>query len=296
MAARDATDNAMTVPKGWRIVVFAVVQPIAEALIASLREMGHDVVGWLMPRRPHLADRPPPPWGDPSDRTAPQGVNLVMVRAVDDVAPLLRGLEPDLVVCFGFPWKIPQEALDVPRYGIVNQHPAPLPRFRGPIPMSWALREGETEFWITWHRMDAELDTGPILAQTSVPILDEETTVWEMGPKVLQASVELLPRVFERLAAGDPGDPQATEGASWAGFFEEDYATADWSQTAREIHNQVRAWHLAFQDGPVQGPIAELDGKRVKLKRTSLTDPGDGSPAVDVADGKIWIVESEPQS
>ena len=70
-----------------------------------------------------------------------------------------------------------------------------------------------------------------------------------------------------------------TEGASWAGFFEEDYATVDWSQTAREIHNQVRAWHLAFQDGPVQGPFTEVDGERVKIKRSSLTDPGDGSPA-----------------
>ena len=281
-------------PTGWRVVVIAVVLPIAEPLIQTVREMGHDVVAWLMPRRPKLRDQPPPPWGDPSDRTAPQGVNLVMVRGVDEIAPLLRGLEPDLVVCFGFPWKIPQEALDVPRYGIVNQHPAPLPRFRGPIPMSWALREGDTEFWITWHRMDAELDTGPILAQTTVPILDEETTVWELGPPVLQASLELLPRVFERLAAGDPGDPQATEGASWAGYLEEDYATIDWSNESREIHNQVRAWNFAFQTEPVEGPFTEVEGQRVKVKRTSLTDPGDGSPAHETGDGQIWILETEP--
>ena len=218
-----------------------------------------------------------------------------MVRDKADLAPL-RGLEPDVVICYGFPWKIPQEALDVPRYGIVNQHPAQLPRFRGPIPMSWALREGETEFWITWHRMDAELDTGPILAQTTVPILDEDTTVWDMGPRLLEATLGLLPRVFERLAAGEPGEPQATEGASWAGYFEEDHATVDWSSTAREIHNQVRAWHLTLESGPVQGPIAELDGNRVKLLQTSLIDPGDGSRAVDCADGPIWILESEPAS
>ena len=177
---------------------------------------------------------------------------------------------------------------------VTPHHPAPLPRYRGPIPLSWALREGDTEFFLTWHRMDAELDTGPILAQSSIPILDEETTIFETGPRLIQAKLELLPRVFERLAAGDPGEPQATEGASWAGYFEEDYATVDWSQTAREIHNQVRAWNFAFGMGPVDGPFAELDGKRVKLKRTSLTDPGDGSQAVDVADGKIWILESEP--
>jgi methionyl-tRNA formyltransferase len=82
-----------------------------------------------------------------------------MARDRADVAGLLRALEPDVVLCFGLPWKIPQEVLDVPRFGIVNQHPAPLPRYRGPILMSWALREGDDEFFITWHRMDADLDT-----------------------------------------------------------------------------------------------------------------------------------------
>jgi methionyl-tRNA formyltransferase len=281
-------------PTGLRVVVIALVLPIAEALIGAVQEMGHDVVAWLLPRRPKLRDQPPPPWGDVSDRNAPQGVNVILVRGEDDLAPILRGLEPDVVVCFGFPWKIPQEALDVPRYGIVNQHPAPLPRHRGPIPLSWALREGDSEFFITWHRMDAELDTGPILAQTSIPVLDEETTIFETGPRMIEATLSLLPRVFERLAAGDPGDPQATEGASWAGFLEDDYATIDWSQPSREIHNQVRAWNYAFQTDPVEGPFTELDGERVKVKRTSLTDPGDGSAAHETGDGQIWILETEP--
>jgi methionyl-tRNA formyltransferase len=141
--------------------------------------------------------------------------------------------------------------------------------------------------------MDAELDTGPLLAQTTVPIEDDETTIEQMGPKLIQAAIGLLPKVFERLTAGDPGDPQAAEGASWAGYFEEDYATVDWSQPAWKIHDQVRAWHLTFDMGPVTGPIAELDGERVKLLRTSLTDPGDGARAVDCGDGQIWIVEFE---
>jgi methionyl-tRNA formyltransferase len=281
-------------PQGWRVVLIAVVLPIAEPMIEAIREMGHDVVAWLMPRRPQLKDMPPPPWGEITDKTAPEGVNLLLARDKADLAPLLRGLEPDVVLCFGFSWKIPQEALEVPRYGIVNQHPAPLPRFRGPIPMSWAFRAGDDELFVTWHRMDAELDTGPILAQTSVPIRDEDETIWDIGPRVLEATIGLLPRVFERLAAGDPGEPQATEGASWAGYFEEDYAEIDWTKTRREIHNQVRAWHLAFDGGPVKGPFGEVDGKRVKVNRTSLSDPGEGSQAIDVADGKLWILESEP--
>jgi len=117
--------------------------------------------------------------------------------------------------------------------------------------------------------------------------------MFELGPRLVQAGLELLPRVFERLAAGDPGDPQGTAGASWAGMLGEDYAAIDWPQPARLIHNQVRAWNYAFDMGEVDGPIAELDGERVKVKRTSLTDPGDGSPAHETGDGQIWILETE---
>jgi methionyl-tRNA formyltransferase len=282
-------------PKGWRIVVISAVLPVAEPLIAYLRELGHEPIAWLMARRPKkFHELPPPPWGDITDRNAPPGVSLIFARDKHAVAPLLRGLEPDVVLCWGFSWKLPQEALDVPRLGSVNQHPALLPRHRGPIPMAWALREGDGQFGMTWHRMDAELDTGPILAQAALPIEDDWTTIEEMGPAVLKATFDLLPRVFERLAAGDPGDPQSDEGASWAGFFDEDYAIVDWSQPARSIHDQVRAWHLTFGQGDVSGPIAELDGERVKLLRTSLTDPGNGARAVECGDGKLWIIESEP--
>jgi methionyl-tRNA formyltransferase len=276
----------------YRIVVISAVLPVAEPLIAQLRELGHDPVAWLLPRR--AKDRPAPPWGEVTDPVAPAGVSLLFARDKHAVAPLLRGLAPDVVLCWGFGWKLPQKALDVPRLGAVNHHPGLLPRHRGPIPMAWALRDGDPEFGLTWHRMDAELDTGPILAQTTVPIEDEDSTIEVIGPKLIQAALALLPRVFERLEAGDPGDPQSTEGVTWAGMFEEDYAAVDWAQPARAIHNQVRAWMLTFGLSPVEGPIAELDGERVKLLRTSLTDPGDGAPAVECGDGPIWIVESEP--
>ena len=207
--------------KPWRIVVISAVLPVAEPLIASLQAMGHDVVAWLMARRPQDKDKPPPMWGEVTDKTAPQGINLLMVRDKADLAGLLRGLEPDVALCWGFGWKIPQEALDVPRYGIVNQHPAPLPRFRGPIPMSWAMREGDPVFGITWHRMDAELDTD---------------RCW--------------PRRRSR------------------------------SSTRRRRSSR---------------PARACSRRRWgKVTRTLLTDPGDGSPAVETADGTIWILESEP--
>jgi transcriptional regulator with XRE-family HTH domain len=162
----------------------------------------------------------------------------------------------------GIPVKISQAALEVPRLGSVNMHPALLPRHRGPIPLAWALRDGDTVWGQTWHRMDAELDTGNLLVQGTVPIEDEDVDIWVFGAKLIANALTLLPRALERIAAGDPGDPQPLKGASWAGHFEDDdYARIDWAQSARAIHNQVRAWHLTFGLSGIRAPIAELDGE-----------------------------------
>jgi len=106
--------------KSLRIVVISMVLPVAEPLIAHLRELGHEPVAWLMARRKGGDERPPPPWGDVTDRSAPPGVSVLFARDKFAVAPLMRGLEPDVMLCWGLPWKLPQEALDVPRLGSVN--------------------------------------------------------------------------------------------------------------------------------------------------------------------------------
>ena len=143
--------------------------------------------------------------------------------------------------------------------------------------------------------MDAELDTGNLLAQTTIPIEDDDVDIFEFGPRLLSAWMEILPRALERVAAADPGDPQSGEGVSWAGHFaDDDYVRVDWSHTARQIHNQVRAWHLTFGMSGLRAPIAELDGEEVVLLQTRLTDPGGGARRVECRDGPIWVVHHEP--
>jgi methionyl-tRNA formyltransferase len=278
----------------WRIVIVSSVFPVVERLAPFLRELGHDPVAVVAARpRPERVDADRNDFVTGLVTKSPPFLDILYPKDRHSVAPLLRVYAPDLVLCWGYPWKLPPEALAVPRLGAINQHPALLPRHRGPVPLAWALREGDTHFGVTWHRMDEDLDTGPILAQTSVPILDEETTIWEVGPRLGLAAFGLLPRVFERIAAGDPGDPQPEEGSSWAPHFGEDYATVDLSRTAREVHNQVRAWALSFGLSSVRGPIAELDGEAVRLLRTSLTESADAVARVECADGTLWILEHE---
>lgn len=274
----------------WRIVLITTVPPIAQGLTETLRGLGHRPVAILTARRDQPVEGPL----NMADGSAPAGVDVLLVASKHGIERLLRAYAPDLVVCWGFPWRIPPVALEVPPLGSINCHPALLPRHRGPIPLAWALRDGDGQFGVTWHRMDAELDTGPILAQATVPMEDDDFDIWTVAPRMGAVALGLLPRVLERVAAGDPGDAQPSEGATWAGHFGDDYTTVDWTQPARRIHDQVRAWQFTFGMSPVVGPNAQLDGGSVRLTRTSLVDPGGDARRVEAGDGPIWIVSWEP--
>src|SRR6476619_113177 len=214
-----------------RIFVICSIKPLADSLIGALRDLGHEPVALLGPRRDNGPQ--PPEHIRVTDASAPAGLDLLFAKDKFAIERLIRAYEPDLMMCQGFPWKIPQPALDAPRLGSVNLHPALLPRHRGPIPLAWALRDGDDAWGTTWHRMDAELDTGNILSQGSVPIEDDDVNIEEFAPKLFASGVELLAPALDRVAAGDPGDPQPEEGATWAGHFEDDeYVHVDWARPA----------------------------------------------------------------
>jgi methionyl-tRNA formyltransferase len=269
-----------------RVVLISEVAPAVEGLSAMLRAEGHEPVALLCVRTDHER------YTELNELigAAPPEVDVVMPATRARIAPLLRLFEPDLALCLGFPWKIPPEALAVPRHGIVNGHPSLLPRYRGPSPVSAAIRNGDAEIGFTFHYMDAELDTGNILGQVRIPLGDEHT--WDdLTPKFASAVGSLLPAVLERVARGDAGEPQDESKASYQRPFEPDYAWIDWTRTAAEIRRQVRAWRLQPTSLPIRGALAEVDGKEVRVLRVS-SEPTEGR-AMDCADGTLWIVEME---
>jgi methionyl-tRNA formyltransferase len=268
------------------------VLPAVLGFDGGLRAAGHEPVALLTTRRdPEDKDRYPE--FEALIAGAPAHLDIVIPHDRTQIAPLLRAYEPDLLLCAGFPWRIPPEALAVPRIGGVNSHPSLLPRYRGPAPVAWAIRNGDAEIGFSYHSMDEDFDTGPVLAQGSVPLDDTDDSWRTLEDKIGPLALGLFQRTLERLEAGDPGDPQEGE-ASYAGFFGDDYVPLDWSRPAREVHNQVRAWRfMPFQpSGGVRGPLAELDGQTVRVLRTRL-EPGEGD-RVECADGPIWVVETEP--
>lgn len=269
-----------------RVVLVAQIPPAVEGLTRLLHGLGHEPVA-LVCTREH-ADR----YGNAFDalvREAPEEFDVVIPARRSGIAPLLRVYEPDLLLCAGFPWKIPPDALAVPRLGAMNGHPGLLPKYRGPSPVAWAVRNGEAEVGFTFHRMDAGLDTGAILSRGTVP-LDDEHSWEELTPKLIGLVAELFPVAMARVEAGDPGDPQEGDGTYFP-FLEPEYATIDWGQSAEEIYRQVRAWRFASATAGPRGALAELDGEAVRVLRTSL-EPADGR-AMECGDGTLWIVEME---
>ena len=281
-----------------RVAVITVAPRVVERLVELVRSAGHDAVGLLTtpnPRRPdHFAT---------TMANVPPGIDIVIPKSRDRLAPLLRSLDADVAVCSGFSWRIPPDALSAPRLGIVNGHPSLLPRWRGPNPFGWTFRADDRELGFTYHVMDADFDTGPILSQGSTPLSDDdsvETMIELMAP----LAARLLPQALDRLEAGDRGDPQPA-GGTRAPVFEDEYAEIDWRRSAREVHNQVRSWFLPSVSG-LLGAQTTLEGKRVRVTKTQLVDKTstaaprtilerrDGTLLVQCGDRPLRIVATEP--
>jgi methionyl-tRNA formyltransferase len=277
----------------WRVVIVTMIPPVLLGFDAVVREAGHEPVALLTMRG----------WTNPEGvlssaalvAAAPDDLNILMPAKRSDLAPLLRSMEPDLVVCMAFPWKIPADALAVPKHGWLNGHPSLLPLHRGPTPVAWAIRDGDDGYGISFHKMDAELDTGPILVQRPIPFGDFEPPD-DFFPKSGPVVGEALAEALAKLEAGEEGDVQAEGSGSYETFFDDDAVWLDLARPAAEVHRLAWAWRYGMRvDGGLKGAVLEMDGTPVRVLATALTEV-DGAKRVECGDAPLWIVETEELS
>jgi len=276
----------------WRIVLLSMVLPAVLGLDAISRSLGHETVALLTPRlRDGASDEMRERQRQLLDG-APSHLDICLVPEKTRLVRLLESYEPDLCLCLGYRWLLPPEVLAVPRLGIVNGHPSLLPRWRGPFPVAWAIREGDPEIGLTFHVMDDRFDTGPTLAQATRPMPRELD--WQgFEPIFADLSRELLPRALERVARGDRGDPQPPGDYPYAARFPASISELDLGQPAAVVHRHVASWRFAFMQEGELGPLATIDGARVRVLRTALQQPADGALELACADGPLWVLESE---
>ncbi len=207
---------------------------------------------------------------------------------VPEVVELISAIQPDFFFSFYYREMLKAPLLAIPRHGALNMHGSLLPKYRGRVPVNWAIIRGETETGATLHYMTEKPDNGDIAAQQAVPILPNDTA-HEVFQKVTVAAEMALNDVLPALLAGNaPRVKQdLSKGAYFGGRKPED-GIINWSQSAQEVHNLVRA-----VAPPYPGAMTQVMGKPMRILQslvTKCTAAGKESPAFSVKEGKAYAV------
>ena len=252
--------------------------PALDALIAAGHEVG---AVYTQPDRPAGRGRALQPSPVAQRAAALQLPLRQPVKLTTETVEGLRELAVDAMVVVAYGPILPAGVLAAPRLGCFNIHASLLPRWRGAAPIQRAILAGDTESGITIMRMDAGLDTGPMLLRESLPIAPA-MTAGELHDALAPLGAKLIVRALDALARRAAREtPQPADGVTYAKKISKDEARLDWSLPAVELDRRVRGFNPA--------PIAwtECDGERVRIHRAVVRDQAAGaSPGTVVgADG-----------
>lgn len=154
----------------------------------------------------------------------------------------LQKFDPDVIVIIAYGQIIPARQLSIPKFGWINLHASLLPRYRGAAPINWAIANGETVTGLTTMRINAGMDTGDILLQKEIPIGSAETAP-ELATRMAEAGAPLMADTLRGLAASTiDARPQDHAQATLAPLLRKEDGRIDWTRTAREIFNRMRAF------------------------------------------------------
>ncbi|AIZ34905.1 methionyl-tRNA formyltransferase [Pseudomonas parafulva] len=195
----------------------------------------------------------------------------------------LAALAPDLMVVVAYGLILPQVVLDIPRLGCINSHASLLPRWRGAAPIQRAVEAGDAESGVTVMRMEAGLDTGPMLLKVTTPISADDTG-GSLHDRLAQMGPGAVVHAIAGLADGSlHGDVQDDALATYAHKLNKDEARLDWNRPAQELERLIRA----FNPWPVCH--STLDGETVKVLGATLST-GQGAPGEILSASKDGLV------
>ncbi|WP_054893036.1 MULTISPECIES: methionyl-tRNA formyltransferase [unclassified Pseudomonas] len=200
-----------------------------------------------------------------------------------DAQAELAALKPDLMVVVAYGLILPQAVLDIPRLGCINSHASLLPRWRGAAPIQRAVEAGDAESGVTVMRMEAGLDTGPMLLKVTTPISDDDTG-GSLHDRLAQLGPGAVVQAIAGLADGSlQGEVQDDALATYAHKLNKDEARLDWSRPAVELERLIRA----FNPWPVCH--STLDGETLKVLGANLST-GKGEPGEILSASKDGLV------
>jgi methionyl-tRNA formyltransferase len=257
-------------------IVFAGTPAFAVPALAALHGAGHRIRAvYTQPDRP--AGR-----GRAITASAVKTHALELGLALEQPATLrapetlerLHGYAPQLMVVVAYGLILPQAVLDVPPLGCLNIHASLLPRWRGAAPIERAIEAGDAESGVSIMKMDAGLDTGPVLLARATPLGPRETA-GSLASRLASLGAEAIVEAIGAWQAGHIApQPQPAAGASYAHKIERSEAAIDWTLDAEALDRKVRAFNPR--------PVAETSwsGRQLRIweaepvPRTIAAAPG----------------------
>ena len=224
------------------------------------------------------------------------GLNVFQPKKIKDEYQAVLDAKPDIIITAAFGQFIPNVILEYPEYGCINVHGSLLPKYRGGSPIQTAIINGEKETGITVMYMASKMDSGNIIAQRSIPILDTDDngTMFDklsvLGRDLL---MEVLPSIFDKT---NPSIPQDEVKVTYAYNITHEQQFINWNKTSKEIVNLIRG--LA----PNPTALTSINGTIIKVfKAKEVSVEGQYTPGeviklnkellIATADGAVSILE-----
>ena len=198
-----------------------------------------------------------------------------------EVLETLKALEADMFVVINYGKLIPKSLLELPRFGCVNVHPSLLPKYRGPSPIRAPIENGDTETGISIMLLDEGMDTGPILAQKTVPVFPDETTP-QLTDRLAQIGAPFFLETLKLYAAGAI-QPVAQDDskATLTTMLDRESGKIDWSDAPEAIERKIRA----YTPWPGTYTITQHHGKPLRVKILTAR----------LEQGQLQILEVQPE-
>jgi methionyl-tRNA formyltransferase len=251
--------------------------PVLDALVAA----GHEIAAvYCQPPRPAgrgKRDRPSPVQARAESLGLPvrHPESLKGAEAQAEIA----ALEADVAVVVAYGLILPRAVLDAPAHGCLNIHASLLPRWRGAAPIQRAIMAGDAETGICIMRMEAGLDTGPVLLREATPI-GAEDTAGSLHDRLSEMGARLVTEALARLDTLAPR-PQPEIGVTYAAKIEKAEARIDWQRPATEVDRSIRGL------SPFPGAWCLAGDERVKILGSVLAE-GQGAPG-EVLDDRLTV-------
>jgi methionyl-tRNA formyltransferase len=268
-------------------VAFAGTPAFSVPPLAAIRAAGHQVVLVLtQPDRPSgrgMALKPSPVKA--AALAAGEPVFQPPTLKTAEAQAVLREARPDVLVVVAYGLILPQAVLDIPARGAINIHASLLPRWRGAAPIHRALIAGDAETGICIMRMDAGLDTGPVLLAERIPITASDT-LGTLHDRLAVLGARLVVDALKRIEEGTATEtPQPDAGVTYAHKIEKGEAALDWTRPAAELDRRIRAFD------PAPGAVTMLDGVPVKIWRATIEPPpASGAPGAVLSADRSGVV------